>query len=205
MTYEEALERNLRNDVDAKLIPYMEQIVAEHDELDLENDGELIDTAAEKMLLAEMEDAPISTGKALELAQEEEENRPKRNAELKEIQKHLKQEMELRGISPLPEEDLLNLILNTPDVEPKDTAPKLDPKIARESLARMAESLRAEPCLYDIHYFRDNGLWQVIVRFTTGSLSADAQGALIQMKHNAHRTMLNRNKNLQVVTFVVAG
>ena len=205
MTYEEAVARNLRNEADAKLIPYMEQIVAEHEELDLENDGELIDTAAEKMLLAETEDAPISTGEALELAQEEEENRPKRNAELKEIQKHLKQEMELRGIDPLPKEDLLNLILNTPEDEPKDTAPKLDPKIARESLTRMAESLRTEECLHDIHYFHDNEFWNAILRFTDGFLSSESQATLIQMKHNAHRMMLNQNGKLKVITFIVTG
>ena len=43
-----------------------------------------------------------------------------------------------------------------------------------------------------------------IARFTAGELSADAQGALIQMKHNVHRTMLDRNKDLQVVAFVVS-
>lgn len=205
MTYEEALERNLRNDVDAQLIPYMAQIAAENEELDLETEGELIDTAAEKMLLAEMEGDSISTAEALEQARKEEKNRPAYNAMLKQIQKHLEEEMELRGINPIPDSDTLNMILNTPDEEPKDTAPKLNAKVARESLTRMAESLRTESCLYDIHYFHDNELWKAILRFTDGYLSAEAQSTLIQMKHNAHRMMLNQNKNLKVVTFVVAG
>lgn len=97
------------------------------------------------------------------------------------------------------------MILNVPDKIPEDNAPKLDPGIARKSITRMAESLRGEASFYDVHYFQDNGLWQAILRFTNGELSGNAQDALIQMKHNAHRTMLNRNKNLQVVTFVVTG
>lgn len=206
MTYEEAIERNERNEVDEELIPFMEKIVAEcgHD-LDLDKDGEIIDTAAEKMMIAEMEGSPITTGEALRLAREEEKNRPQHDAMLKEIGKHLTEIEKLRGIEPLSRSALLSMILNQPDEPAEDTALKLDPVYARESIKSMAESLRSEPCLYDIHYFHDNGLWQAIVRFTAGSLSADAQSALIQMKHKAHRTMLNLNKNLQVVTFIVTG
>jgi len=206
MTYEEAIERNQRNEVDEELIPFMEEIVAEcgHD-LDLDKDGDLIDTAAEKMMIAEIEGQPIAAGEALRLAREEEKNRPQHEAMLNEIGKHLEEIEKLRGIEPLSRSALLSMILNQPDEPAEDTAPKLDPVYARESIKSMAESLRSEPCLYDIHYFHDNGLWQAIVRFTAGSLSADAQSALIQMKHNAHRTMLNLNKNLQVVTFIVTG
>ena len=206
MTYEEAIERNQRNEVDEELIPFMEKIVAEcgHD-LDLDKDGDLIDTAAEKMMIAEIEKQPITTGEALRLAREKEKNRPQHEAMLREIGKHLEEIEKLRGIEPLSRSALLSMILNEPDEPVEDNVPKLDPAFARESIQRMAEGLRTEPCLYDIHYFHDNGLWQAIVRFTVGSLSADAQGALIQMKHNAHRTMLNLNKNLQVVTFIVTG
>lgn len=205
MTYEEAVNRNLRNEVDAQLVPYMEEIVQYHRELDLMKDGELIDTAAEKMMIAEIEGQPITTGEALNLAREEEKNRPQYEATLKEIGNHLEEIKRLRGIEPLSRSALLSMILSQPDEPAEDNAPKLDPEIARESIKRMAESLRTEPCLYDIHYFHDNGLWQAIVRFTAGSLSSQAQSALIQMKRNAHRTMLNVNKNLQVVTFIVTG
>ena len=46
MTYEEAVQRNLRNKVDAQLVQYMEQIVEYHQELDLMEDGELIDNVS---------------------------------------------------------------------------------------------------------------------------------------------------------------
>lgn len=206
MTYEEAVERNHRNEVDEELIPFMERIVAECGrDLNLDVDGDLIDTAAEKMMVAEIEGQPIATGDALRLARIEEQNRPQREAALKEAAEHLDEIMKLRGIEPLSQSSVLGMILSQPDDTTQDNAPKLDPSYARESIRRMAESLRAEPCLYDIHYFHDNALWQVIVRFTDGSLSAEAQDALIQMKHNAHRTMLNTNKKLQVVTFIVTG
>ena len=71
MTYEEAAQRNLRNKVDAQLVQYMEQIVEYHQELDLMEDGELIDTAAEKMFLAEQEGEPIDTIEALRQAYED--------------------------------------------------------------------------------------------------------------------------------------
>lgn len=204
MTYEEAIERNLRNEADAKLIPYMEQIVAEHDELDLENDGELIDTAAEKMFLAEQDGEPIDTIEALSLAEAEEENRPFREAELKEIRKHMAEENALRGIAPLSSDDLLNLLLNPPAEKPS-RASKVDRATARERLTRFAEALKNEPCLHDVHYFEDGRLWRVLLRFTDGELSTDAQTILPQMKVNAHRTMLNQNGKLKVITFVVTG
>lgn len=204
MTYEEAVNRNLRNEVDAQLVPYMEEIVQYHQELDLMEDGELIDTAAEKMFLAEQEGEPIDTIEALSLAYAEEENAPKRLAELKEIWKHMMEEKALRGIEPLSRDDLLNLLLNPPAEKPRN-ASKVDPATARERLTRFAEALKNEPCLHDVHYFEDGRLWRVLLRFTDGELSTDAQTILPQMKVNAHRTMLNRNKNLQVVTFVVTG
>lgn len=204
MTYEEAVNRNLRNEADAQLVPYMEEIVRYHQELDLMEDGELIDTAAEKMFLAEQEGEPIDTIEALSLAYVEEENAPKRLAELKEIRKHMMEEKALRGIEPLSRDDLLNLLLNPPAEKPSN-ASKVDPATARERLTRFAEALKNEPCLHDVHYFEDGRLWRVLLRFTDGELSTDAQTILPQMKVNAHRTMLNRNKNLQVVTFVVTG
>ena len=39
MTYDEAVERNMRNEAYSDLIPYMELIVHEHYELDLDNDA----------------------------------------------------------------------------------------------------------------------------------------------------------------------
>ena len=204
MTYEEAVKRNLRNKADAQLVPYMEEIVQYHQELDLMEDGELIDTAAEKMFLSEQEGNPIDTVEALSLAEAEEENRPFREAELKEIRKHMMEEKALRGIEPLSRDDLLNLLLNPPAEKPSN-APKVDPATARERLTRFAEALKNEPCLHDVHYFEDGRLWRVLIRFTDGELSTDAQTILPPMKVNAHRTMLNQNGKLKVITFVVTG
>lgn len=204
MTYEEAVNRNLRNEVDAQLVPYMEEIVRYHQELDLMEDGELIDTAAEKMFLSEQEGNPIDTIEALSLAEAEEENRPFREAELREIRKHMAEEKALRGIEPLSRDDLLNLLLNPPAEKPSN-ASKVDPVTARERLTRFAEALKNEPCLHDVHYFEDGRLWRVLLRFTDGELSTDAQTILPQMKVNAHRIMLNQNGKLKVITFVVTG
>lgn len=204
MTYEEAVKRNLRNKADAQLVPYMEEIVRYHQELDLMEDGGLIDTAAEKMFLAEQEGNPIDTIEALSLAEAEEENRPFREAELKEIRKHMAEEKALRGIAPLSSDDLLNLLLNPPTVE-SNGGSKVDPVTARERLTRFAEALKNEPCLHDVHYFEDGRLWRVLLRFTDGELSTDAQTILPQMKVNAHRTMLNQNGKMKVITFVVTG
>lgn len=204
MTYEEAVKRNLRNEADAQLVPYMEEIVRYHQELDLMEDGELIDTAAEKMFLAEQDGEPIDTMEALALAEAEEENRPFREAELREIRKHIKEETELSGIKPLPRDDLLNLLLNPPSEQP-DAKSAVDPATARERITRFAEALKNEPCLHDVHYFEDGRLWRVLLRFTDGELSMDAQTILPQMKANAARTMLNQNGKLKVITFVVTG
>lgn len=204
MTYEEAVQRNLRNKVDAQLVQYMEQIVEYHQELDLMEDGELIDTAAEKMFLAEQEGEPIDTIEALRQAYEEEENATQRLAELKEIQKHMAEEKALRGIEPLARNDLLNLLLNPP-TEQTSAEPTVDPVTARKRLTRFAEALKNEPCLHDVHYFEDGKLWRVLLRFKDGELSTDAQTILPQMKVNAHRTMLNQNKDLKVITFIVKG
>lgn len=206
MTYEEAWERNQSSEIYEDLLPYMEKIVKERSwDLDLDKDGELIDDAAEKMLIADMDGKPITTGEALRLAREEEKNRPQHEAMLKEIEKDLAEIMELRGSEPMSDEDTLRFILSLPDEPVEDNTPKLEPGYARESLKKMAESLRTEACLHDIHYFHKNGLWQVLVRFTDGELSKNAQTTLIQMNHNAHRTMLshNRKENLQVITFIV--
>ena len=204
MTYEEAVKRNLRNEADAQLVPYMEEIVRYHQELDLMEDGELIDTAAEKMFLAEQDGEPIDTIEALSLAEAEEENRPFREAELREIRKHIKEETELRGIKPLSRDDLLNLLLNPPSEQP-DAKSAVDPATARERITRFAEALKNEPCLHDVHYFEDGRLWRVLLRFTDGELSKDAQTILPQMKANAARAMLNQNGKLKVITFVVTG
>ena len=206
MTYEEAWERNQGSEIYEDLLPYMEKIVKERSwDLDLDKDGELIDDAAEKMLIADMDGKPIKPGEALRLAREEEKNRPQHEAMLKEIEKDLTEIMELRGSEPMSDEDTLRFILSLPDEPVEDNTPKLEPGYARESLKKMAESLRTEACLHDIYYFHKNGLWQVLVRFADGELSKDAQTTLIQMNHNAHRTILSHNgkENLHVITFIV--
>lgn len=206
MTYWEARRRNMGNEVYAELIPYMEKIVAEQEDvLDLEHDGELIDTAAEQMLDAEENGEEISTEEALERARQYEADRPKREAMYAEAQRHLNEEAELRGIEPLRGDDLLNFLFTLPDEEKLDAGEKLEPSFAKKSLIRSLAYLKNEPCFYDVHHFEDNKLWRMIVRFTDGELSEAAQKTLIQMNHNAHRTMLNQNKELKVVTFIVSG
>ena len=117
------------------------------------------------------------------------------------------EEMRLRGTGPIDPEALVDSIMDeeweTPSL--KNVGNPVNAAVARKILQHQAESLRTEESFYDLHYFTDPKLWRAIVRFRDGKLTGDAQCTLAKMKHNAHRTMLDVNGELLVITFVVVG
>lgn len=187
------------------LMEYVSRILSEHDELSWEKDKELLKVAAEIMEAGDEYGCPATVEEALTDAK----------AELSgEISKRLdaavesvKKELELRGNPSRPASEILAEIMGEEAINAsgKNVGDPVNAMVAKKILRRQADSLLSEKCVQDVHYFEDGKLWRAIVRFKDGNISKEGQNTLRKMKHNAHRTMMDTNKDMQVITFIVAG